>query len=470
MKPAINTWDLFDTLVARFLVEPHHVLRLVEQRSGVSGFAQARQQAQRILDGRGQPYTLHQIYRCMEQHLGVSPELGCSLIAMELAVEMDQLIPVRRQIDRVAPDDLVVSDMYLSADQVQDIMRRVCGLHACRPPVVGNWGKARGSVWTHLAAEYLIRRHHGDHPVSDREIPGRFEIPTEMIGDAGLTGWERQLDGAGQSHLACVVREVRLRTLPLQAGSFHETVVGPYMTLVLCAALYLRQLALDGPRRKLIFVSRDCCHVSHVFRTICPAVESEQLDLTRGLLQSGAADAPFASRLEPGCLIVDMVSSGNSLSRFFERTGMDRECLFFVYFDRLLTDAQRHDRARRTRDGRLAVLFPVTELADPHHNLEILLDPGHATVAGVRCDASSGALVKTFGPADATHEERELTGFANRCVSELAASVARRGFPGAIASAELVKLLRMSVDAIGRDGAWLSMFPTFTARETRGWA
>jgi len=468
MKLAIDTWDFFDTLVARFIVDSRQVFPLVEEKTGVSGFVQVRQQAQRMLDERRQPYTLHQIYQCMEEHLGVSAELSRKLIAAEIVIEMDQLVPIRRQIDRVASDDLIVSDMYLSADQIQDIMRRICGMHINRPPVVGNWGKAQGSIWAHLTAEYLVRCHHGDNPHSDHVTPAWLAIPTELIGDARLTDWEQGIANAGQFHLACLGREVRLRTLPLRAESFHASVVGPYMTFLMCAALYLRQLAHENPRRKLIFVSRDCCHVSHVFRAMCPEVESIQLDLTRRLLSSGETDALFTNYLDPDCLIVDIVASGTSLGRFSQRTGLDRRALFFIYFDMMLTQAGREDRAKRVRDDRLVVMFQHGDLAGNHLNLEMLLDPGHATVVGLRRDDVSGALIKTFGPADSTAVECELTEFVNRCVSELGTSVARRGYPNFTPPQELTRLLKMSLDAIGVEKGWLSKFPTFMAREDRG--
>jgi hypothetical protein len=220
VKTAIDTWDLFDTLAGRFLVDPLRVFDLVEEVSGVTGYAQARQQAQRVLDGQRKPYTLHRIYRCMEELFDISPELSGQLISLELSVEMDQLIPVRRQIERVAPLDLIVSDMYLSVDQVQDILRRICGLHTARPPVVSNWGKATGSVWHHLSADHIIRIHHGDNPRSDHMMPHLLGIRTEMIADTKLTDWEQRLADAGPdwTHLAHIVREVRLRAMPLFGG------------------------------------------------------------------------------------------------------------------------------------------------------------------------------------------------------------------------------------------------------------
>ncbi|MDR0576951.1 MAG: hypothetical protein LBI87_05340 [Candidatus Accumulibacter sp.] len=149
---------------------------------------------------------------------------------------------------------------------------------------------------------------------------------------------------------------------------------------------------------------------------------------------------------------------------------MERECLFFLYFDKLLPQEQRDDRARRVSEGRLTILFPTADFPASHYIFEMLLDPGHASVVTLRRDDASGARIKTFAPADTTADERELTAFVNRCVSELAASLVRRGSSSlaAISSGELVKMMKNALDAIVCEENVVhvgSLFPTFHARE-----
>jgi len=47
MPRAVNSFDVFDTLIARSGVEPRGVLDWLESRAGVAGLAEARLQADR---------------------------------------------------------------------------------------------------------------------------------------------------------------------------------------------------------------------------------------------------------------------------------------------------------------------------------------------------------------------------------------------------------------------------------------
>ncbi len=64
-KPIVTSWDVFDTLVARFVPNPHAVFQLIEAQRNAPGFVARRADAQAALDRIGQPYVLHDIYRRM---------------------------------------------------------------------------------------------------------------------------------------------------------------------------------------------------------------------------------------------------------------------------------------------------------------------------------------------------------------------------------------------------------------------
>jgi hypothetical protein len=49
-KPEINSFDIFDTLVARRCVLPDEIFRLVERRTGYSGFAEVRKKKWKRLE------------------------------------------------------------------------------------------------------------------------------------------------------------------------------------------------------------------------------------------------------------------------------------------------------------------------------------------------------------------------------------------------------------------------------------
>ncbi|MBF0561886.1 MAG: hypothetical protein HQL37_07655, partial [Alphaproteobacteria bacterium] len=265
-RPVVDSWDVFDTLLARYSLSPTYVFALVEQKSGFEPFSRLRAQAQRLLDGYRRPYTIYQIYRCLEEQLGVEPALARQLLHMEIDLEKYLLLPISRQLARVRRSDLLISDMYLTAEQVTDLVRSIGGLHSVRPPIVGNWGKATGSVWPHIMANFLIRTHHGDNPHSDIAQPAKHHIPVELVDDYKPTAWEQTLLDSDLGVLGLIVREVRLRKLPWAADPFHRVVAGPYCSFLLLFALYLKAYARERNIQKYVFASRDADPLAFIYR------------------------------------------------------------------------------------------------------------------------------------------------------------------------------------------------------------
>jgi predicted HAD superfamily hydrolase len=187
--PMVNSWDVFDTLVSRFFVDPIDALRLVEQRAQEPDFVKRRLQAQADLDRVGAPYVVYDIYRRMIAN-GMEKTRALSLLSLELAIERELLFPIRAIVEMVEPGDIILSDMYLPDDFIFDVVRDLCGLDELRPIVRSNWGKASGTIWPEVMAHYTIRTHFGDNSRSDIENPSKYGIETSYVGNATPTAWE----------------------------------------------------------------------------------------------------------------------------------------------------------------------------------------------------------------------------------------------------------------------------------------
>lgn len=443
-KPVIDSWDVFDTLVARFGITPRSVLDLVEAERGFPGFAERRLAAQAALDAVGQPYTIERIYEVLGRDLGATRTEQRQLMHMELAAERSQLIPIVRQVRRVKRRDMLVSDMILGEQHIQDILTQTCGLTGLRPVVTGNWGKATGTVWDTIQAHYSIRTHRGDNPASDIAVPRARGIACELVMDHALTTWEKMLSGAGLGFVALLQREVRLRVSPLNTGRFHDAVLGPYLTILLLFALHLEQDAAERGIEHYAFAARDCVHLAEVFRALDPVTSSETLDLNRFMLDTGIFDGYFGARLGQCAAIVDMVTSGRTLGGFFGRTGRSVPITTLLYFDGCLAEDER--RARREEAG-FRGLFATTSFSDTHQGLEVLCNPGYPSVTLLAEDVGSGAAVRLFGRDDELPEERDLAAFTQKAVSELARTIRRRGKPE-VTIPEARPILRKALESV----------------------
>ena len=293
LKPIVSTWDVFDTLLARF-VDVKEIFDLVEARNPGSNFVQQRLSAQHDLDRIGKPYVIFEIYDAMIQK-GLSPKLAQKFLRDEISAERENLFPIRRNVLRVDPEDLIVSDMYLPPELIDSLLFEIGDMAENLPLVASNWGKATGTIWQELLQNYAIRFHHGDNPRSDHAIPVSFGISSELVTDAKLTDWETTLREMGLEQLSRIQREARLRSVEADFGLFQKLIVGPYLSLLVGYAAHLAEKF--GERARYAFVSRDSDDLSRVFRVLFPSVTSFNIDFSRRLLHEPKFDAFFKSRI-----------------------------------------------------------------------------------------------------------------------------------------------------------------------------
>src|SRR5262249_1488323 len=140
MARAINSFDVFDTLIARRSVEPRRVLEKLEGRAGLPGLAAARLAADRLLGARGQPYGPNEIWQEVGRTLALDPATIDRLLALEIQIEHEEVIPIAENLALVRDGDVLVSDTYLAADVVLSLLRRA-GLERLVTIVSSNDGK-----------------------------------------------------------------------------------------------------------------------------------------------------------------------------------------------------------------------------------------------------------------------------------------------------------------------------------------
>jgi predicted HAD superfamily hydrolase len=141
----INTFDVFDTLIARRGVEPRCVLDRLQSRGQLPGLAAARLATDRQLWAQGKPYSLHDIYQEVRCLLSLDEPSADRLLQLEIELEHDEVIPIAENLEQVQDGDLLISDTYLPAEVVVSLLRRA-GLDRRVAIVVSNDGKSRGWI------------------------------------------------------------------------------------------------------------------------------------------------------------------------------------------------------------------------------------------------------------------------------------------------------------------------------------
>jgi tetratricopeptide (TPR) repeat protein len=97
----IKSFDVFDTLITRRCVDPRQQQYMLEARAGIRGLAVARMAADERLGGRGQPYSLCDIWREVERTMSLDAATVDRLHKMEMEIEYQEVIDIETVVTHV---------------------------------------------------------------------------------------------------------------------------------------------------------------------------------------------------------------------------------------------------------------------------------------------------------------------------------------------------------------------------------
>lgn len=289
----MNSWDCFDTLVARRFVNPLSVFIEVGNRIGDPDFLNKRLSAEATSNG-----TYSSIYQNLP---GLDPEI-------EFQVELDHCFGIVENIKRVRDGDIVVSDMYLTAEHIKRLLVS-CGLDKDVKIHVTPGGKREGWIWNHLKG---IDLHVGDNYNADVASPAAHGIVSEHYTGHLFNSVEEEVSKIDQQ-LACWMRYVRL-SCPYDGEDklyWHDQ--SNYNLPVLALA------CLELPLEPLVFTYRDCMYL-HPLYTKLTGKRAARLHASRHCYYNPSESfIEYVLSQTEGRTVVDLQGSGKSVAAFFER-------------------------------------------------------------------------------------------------------------------------------------------------------
>jgi len=409
LRTTVQSFDLFDTLIARACVTPANLFTEVGCALGVSDFAAARMQAEQSAFAANEQFDLPAIYRQLCATGYCDDQMASKLMAAEIEAEFDNAIPIAENIACVRDFDLVVSDMYLPAATLRGLLQHV-GLRRSVHLFVSNVGKHRATIWPQLIQNWLILRHLGDNEHADVTQPQQFGIATSHYTGAAQNGTEQYLDGIGLTQISRIARRLRLANPyvhdTLEAELWNHFVTFNVPLLCACAAAVRRQRDVCG-KKKILFLSRDCHFLSEVFQALYPGESSELVYVSRSAL---AADVNGFSRYLGGhklneALVCDMVSTGLSWWRFSQATSQPIGFFALVHIDNhqyepfdaneLLQDPlyQFHSATRTSEIEKWSIAIEMLNTADHGATVDLIpVGPGFVPRFDTRHELPSNLL------------------------------------------------------------------------------
>ena len=386
-RSQVNSFDVFDTLIARRCIRPERIFDLVELRTGLRGFAAARVQAESEFSGK--IYDLDLIYRALGERLGIEPGRLEAIKAEELAFEIENAIPIAENMAALQHGDLLVSDTYLSQEQIRRLLN-AAGLDRQVSLVVTNYGKHSGFVWPKLLEIVDIANHIGDNPHSDIRSARQAGIKSRLTEVHRPNSIENTLLEIGLRDLSEAVRESRLihwseqpelRTLQL-AQSCHNL---PILTI---ASVQLLRLARRLKANRILFSSRDCNLWLPVFRALAQK-QRHELDMQYFFTSRLARFRPSADYLDYArtliddrTIVVDLCGTGWSLAHLFEAIGRRDQPLVLLHQVRARADYELLAPTPNTA----SIYELLTDVASCNNTaIEMCNYAAHGMVLDVRC-------------------------------------------------------------------------------------
>lgn len=178
----VISFDIFDTLLMRKVVNPSTIFELVEKRLYKLdinySFVKYRRKAEKTLRISNQKidYSIYDIYLEMKNISGITEEMMNLILDIEISLEKEFVVPRKEMLDifnkiKENKTVILVSDMYLNTDIIEGLLIQngINGYNDIYISCEKQAKKEDGSLWKAIVNKYGINKvlHIGDNEVSD---------------------------------------------------------------------------------------------------------------------------------------------------------------------------------------------------------------------------------------------------------------------------------------------------------------
>lgn len=334
----VNSFDVFDTLIARRCIEPGNIFAQIEHKTGITNFALARRRAEASVASGN--YTLDDIYAALQQQSGLTADQTAHLKHLEIAEEIDNAIPITDNMRLVRNGDLLISDMYLPPEVIRHMLDK-CGLDKEVTLIVTSGGKHSGQIWQHFNGKVELDIHTGDNAHSDVHSPLSSGIYGRHTQLHSPSSYEKFLIDNGFKHMGRLIRELRLKMLDSSRGmtTFKEMElqIGINIPILLMAAAAIENLAQTQHADRILFCSRDCYYLFRIHQALFakqPASVPAAYFYTSRHARVKASEAYLAyvrQLVTDQSLVVDLCGTGWSLGELYAKAGLQPMTMLMNY-------------------------------------------------------------------------------------------------------------------------------------------
>lgn len=402
-RPHVRTFGIFDTLVARRCIAQSVVFELVARRIGMPGFPDARRQAEETVAARSR--DLDAIYGELARRLHLDAARAQEIQAVELDVELDQIVPIAENLAKVRHGDVLICDTPLDPPVIRRLLDKA-GLERNVGLIVTRDGKSSGTIWPRAAGLLQIEEHLGADGHADVAVPSSFNIGSQRTALSEPTAVEEALMSLGLRPLAELCREVRLATWSPDERARRLQLVAASLNfpILLLASVALLRLGERLKKRSVLFSSGECNMWRPLFDEMARRsgmMRASTCFYTSRSLRTAPSPSylSYARRLiDDDSIVVDLCGSGASLAGLAEK--LDRQDLP-VFLVHQLRPAATEERVPAQACAVHGIVPPDAADLDPTM-LEMCNHADHAMIVDVLLIQDSAVPVFAADPRDAS--------------------------------------------------------------------
>jgi len=314
----INSFDVFDTLLARRVLEPCDIFTIIENSYPFPNFRNCRCTAQNYSNG-----TIDDIYIKFKELYNIDEETCNLLKEYEIETEMNNSYLITTNYNRVKDGDILISDMYLHPDHILKILNGN-GFSKNITLYVSPSGKGIGTIWPLVKQNHNIQLHLGDNMHSDVNMAKQANINSEHTTIHQLNDVERLFVDNGLVNIALLFREFRHKNLyeinTKEYELYNDQASFNIPLLVLCSNLLYKMMKEEN-RSRLLLLTRDGCLLKHIFSTLYSDIECLELESSRKVNKNPNQeykDYLKSMYNKDTCLIFDLFGSFSSGRELFK--------------------------------------------------------------------------------------------------------------------------------------------------------
>ena len=260
----VNSFDVFDTLLARKVLQPTDIFNIIETKFPYKNFKQLRMKAEQN-SGR----TFDDIYTSFQRIANETDEMISLLKKFEIQTESENSYLIKTNVNRVNDGDILISDMYLSSEQIMYLLNSIgftknvtlysssCGM-----------SKHDGSMYNFLKNKYNIKLHLGDNHHADVNMSRKYHISSELTTVHQPTPTELFFINNNYKEFGFLLRQFRHQNpYPINTVEYncYYEQTSYNIPLLLLISQQLQMILLEENRNTLLCSTRDGCLLEIIF-------------------------------------------------------------------------------------------------------------------------------------------------------------------------------------------------------------